>query len=183
MPNYVSLDEGADALRAAGRIMVVGCSGGGKTTLSRKIAERFALRYLSMDRDVYWLAGWQIRDPADQRALIFELCAADRWIMDGNNTASFDLRVPRADLVLWVRLPRWRCFWGIARRVAGSYGRVRVGMAEGCPERLPDRVFLSYIWNFESRTAQRIIAGIDRHGPEVPVVVLRSHRAMERLLQ
>ena len=102
-------------------------------------------------------------------------------MMDGNNSSSFDLRVPRADLILWVRLPRWRCFWGVARRIAGSYGKVRFGMAEGCPEQLPDREFLSYIWNFERRQAPRFVAGIDAHGPDVPVVILRSHGEMKAL--
>jgi hypothetical protein len=56
-------------------------------------------------------------------------------------------------------------------------------MAPGCPERLPDREFLSYIWNFEKRYAPLFIQSIDRHGPDVPVAVLRSHREMAQLLQ
>jgi len=61
-PNYVTLSEGSDLLRAANRIMVIGNSGGGKTTLSLQIAARFDLEYLSLDRDVRWLPGWKVRE-------------------------------------------------------------------------------------------------------------------------
>ena len=63
------LDVAAEHIRRANRIMVMGCSGGGKSTLSQKIAARFGLAYLSIDRDVLWLPGWVQRDRDEQRAL------------------------------------------------------------------------------------------------------------------
>ena len=50
--------EAATHLRQARRIMVIGCSGGGKSTLSRKIATALDLPYHPMDREVFWLPGW-----------------------------------------------------------------------------------------------------------------------------
>ncbi len=55
-------------------------------------------------------------------------------------------------------------------------------MADGCVEQWPDREFLSYIWNFERRFAPRIVQEIEKHGPNVPVLTLKSHREMARLL-
>lgn len=71
---------------------------------------------------------------------------------------------------------------GIARRVLSNYGSVRVDMAEGCPEQLPDREFLSYIWTFEKKVAPRITAGLDRHGPKVPVVIIPSRKSAAALI-
>lgn len=181
MPNYIETDAAARLLASSRKVLVIGCSGGGKTTLSRKIAQAFDLPYVSIDRDVRWLPGWQVRDREEQRALIRRLCRADRWVMDGSGASTFDLRLPHADLVLWVRVPRRVALWGLAKRVARNYGRVRFGMAKGCPERLPDLEFLSYIWNFERRYTPRFIEEIDRHGPRVPVAVLRSRRDMDAL--
>ena len=56
------------------------------------------------------------------------------------------------------------------------------GYGGGCLEPLPDRDFLSYIWNFERRYAPRIIQEIERHGPSVPVITLKSHGEMAHLL-
>ncbi|WP_416883158.1 hypothetical protein [Marivita sp.] len=182
MPMNISIPQAAGVLRTAKRVLVVGCSGGGKSTLSLKISEQFGLEYLSYDRDVRWLPGWQVRDREEQRQIVTQLVRKDRWVMDGTTVSTFDLRLPRADLLIWVRVPRKVALSGIARRVFGNYGKVRIDMAEGCPEQLPDREFLTFIWTFETRMAPRIISGIDRHGPTVPVVTLKSHREFAELL-
>ncbi|TDK31252.1 AAA family ATPase [Rhizobium deserti] len=183
MPRYVSSEEAAHLLAKAARVLVIGCSGGGKTTFSAKIAACRNLEFQSLDRDVRWLPGWVERDRAGQREIIAQLAQRERWVMDGSGASSFDLRLPRTDLVLWVRVPRHIALLGLFKRVFRYYGSVRPAMAEGGPEPLPDRDFLSYIWNFEERYAPLIIKQIDQHGPTVPVAVLRSHREMDAILQ
>ena len=89
---------------------------------------------------------------------------------------------PRADLVVWVRVPRRVCLWGLTCRVASSFGRVRADMAPGCPEQLPDREFLSYIWNFERRVSPLIVDRLGRYSPGMPVLQLRSRRDMGALV-
>lgn len=172
MPKNVSIPRATGLLRTAKRVLVVGCSGGGKSTLSLKISERFNLEYLSYDRDVRWLPGWQVRDREEQRQIVADLVSRDRWVMDGTTVSTFDLRLPRADLLIWVRVPRRAALGGVARRVLANHGKVRIDMAEGCPEQLPDREFLTYIWTFETRVAPRIVRAIDRFGPHLPVVTL-----------
>jgi adenylate kinase family enzyme len=98
---YVGIAEAADKIPKADRILVIGCSGGGKSTLLQKIARRFGLAYISIDRDVLWLPGWVQRERPEQHSMIAELSAGERWIMDGTNTSTFDIRVPRGDLVIW----------------------------------------------------------------------------------
>ncbi|THV25225.1 AAA family ATPase [Peteryoungia ipomoeae] len=177
-----TIEDGAAHLRNARRVMVIGCSGGGKSTLSRKIASGLDLPNHSMDREVFWLPDWVQRPRAEQRQIITEIVRGERWLIDGTNPSSFDLRMPRADLVIWVRLSRWRCLLGVYRRASRHVGRHRPEMAVGCIEKWPDREFLSYIWTFERRFAPRIVEGIDRHGPDVPVVTLKSHGEMAHLL-
>ena len=47
---------------------------------------------------------------------------------------------------------------------------------------MPDLEFLTFIWTFETRVAPRIVSGIDRFGPNVPVVTLTSRREFAALL-
>lgn len=182
MSNHVTLAEGADLLRVANRVMVIGNSGGGKTTLSLQIAARFDLEYLSMDRDVRWLPGWKVRERDEQRRIIRDLVSRDRWVMDGTGPSSFNVRVPRADLIIWLRVPRLQALTGLASRVARNLGRVRPAMADGCPEPIPDLAFLTFIWRFDQDTAPRILNKIEVFGADVPVVVLRSRREASDLL-
>lgn len=149
MPQYVSLVEAANLLAKVERVLVIGCSGGGKTTLSAKIAAFRNLEFQSLDRDVRWLPGWIERDRAEQRDIVARLVQRQRWVMDGSGASSFDIRLPRTELFLWVRVPRRTALLGLLQRVSRYYGSVRPAMADGCPEPWPDREFLSYIWNFE----------------------------------
>ncbi|WP_414901334.1 AAA family ATPase [Rhizobium cremeum] len=182
MPNFVEIEDAVAALRLARRVMVVGCSGGGKSTLSQKLAAHFGLLYISMDKEFFWLPGWIGRPRQEQRAMIAQAAEGDRWIMDGSNPSSFDLRVPRSDLIIWVRMPRRLSLWGVMARALKTYGRTRPDMAPGCPERLPDREFIRYIWNFEKVHAPRFLQNFDLHGPNVPVLVLKSRSDTRRLL-
>jgi adenylate kinase family enzyme len=182
MPHFISLRTAIDTLHQAERVLVVGCSGGGKTTLAIRIAERFHLEYQSIDRDVRWLPDWQVRDRQEQQTILKQLVRKNRWVMDGSSPSTFDIRVPRTDLIIWVRVSRPAALAGLARRVFTNYGKVRVAMAEGCPEPIPDRDFLSYIWNFERDSAPKFIDQIDKHGPEVPVIVIKSRSDGTQLL-
>ncbi|KQV81387.1 AAA family ATPase [Rhizobium sp. Root1220] len=177
-----TVDDAVDALRSARRILVFGCSGGGKSTLSQNLSGILGLRYVSLDREVFWLPGWVLRPRTEQRTLIAGIVAEDRWIIDGNNPKSLDLRLPRADIVLWVRVPRWLCLWSIVKRGFVYHGRTRPDMAPGCVEQMPDWQFISYVWNFERDDVPEFIEGIHLHGPSVPILQLKRRAAMNRLL-
>lgn len=183
MPNFIeSIKDAAECISSASRIMVVGSSGGGKSTLSRKLAERFGLINISMDKEFFWLPNWVAREREEQREMIADAIQQDRWVMDGSNPSSFDLRMPRADIVVWVRINRMTCIVSVVTRVLKSYGKTRVDMAPGCVEQLPDREFLSYIWNFEKRHAPIFLRNFDRYGPNVPIFQLKSRAETQRLL-
>lgn len=167
----------------AKRICVIGCSGGGKTTLSQEIAAKAGMAYFSIDRDARWLPGWKPRERLQQRAILARLVQQECWVMDGSGPSSFDIRLPRTELILWLRIPRYLAFIGLAKRVAHYFGSVRPAMAEGCPEPLPNKEFLSYIWNFERESVPKFIRNIDLYGPDVPVAVLRAHGDVAGLLQ
>lgn len=115
---------------------MIGCSGSGKSTLARALAERFELHYLSMDRDVFWLPGWQARPRDDANRRIAKFVALPRWVMDGTSPRTLPERLARADLVIWLRPPRHVSLSGIVTRWFRYAGRTRPEMAEGCPERL-----------------------------------------------
>lgn len=165
------------------RILVVGCSGGGKSTLAQNLSKKFNLEHIPLDRDVRFLPGWIARDKEDQRYILKNLVQRERWILDGTGPSSLDIRLPRTDLVLWVRVPRWVALSGLALRVCRHYGKTRPDMAQGCKEKLPDLEFLSYIWNFETKSADRLVQGIEQFGPNVPVLILKSRQEIGNLVE
>jgi adenylate kinase family enzyme len=168
-------------LASARRVLVIGCSGGGKSTLAQALSAQLNLPYISMDRAFFWLPGWKLRERSEIRSLIAEAVREDRWIMDGTGHSTLDLRLPRADTVIWVRLPRLLCAARVILRWMRYFGRSRPEMADGCPEKI-DLEFLRYIWNFERKHAPKILEGLARHSPDVLVFILDSRGDADTLL-
>jgi adenylate kinase family enzyme len=116
------------------RIVILGCSGTGKSTLARRLARQLALPVVHLDM-LYWRPGWQHPDPEDFRARVAGAVAGEDWISDGNYSVTFDLRLPRADAVIIMTLPRWRRLLRVFRRQIFQR-HTRPDLPEGCPERV-----------------------------------------------
>jgi adenylate kinase family enzyme len=154
------------------RIMVIGCSGSGKSTLARRMAERLGLPLIHLDRH-YWKPGWVQSREGEWRSVVTELAARPEWIMDGNYSGTFDIRVPRAEGIVFLDLPRWRCMLRILRRIVCGYGRSRGDVAEGCPERF-DWSFLKFAWECPARSRPKTLLMLHTLRADQIRVVLRS---------
>ena len=178
---YITMADAAERLKTAERVLVIGCSGSGKSTLARKLADRLALPYVSMDREIFWLPGWRSRPRAEALARLEAVVADERWIIDGTSPGTLPLRLPRTHLVLWLRPPLYMSLYGVVSRWLRYRGRSRPEMADDCPEKI-DREFLTYVWNFEKTESPEIEENLAAFGPDVPVCVLKSRRENDRLL-
>ena len=140
--------------------MVLGCAGSGKTVFAQRVAERIGQPAICIDELVERL-GAENSTPA-LRKLIAEAHAGDGWVSDGNFAqVSFDLRLPRAELVVWLERSRAVCSWRALARV------LRRKEAHRYRDLL--RV-LTYIRNFDRINRPIIEAELRTHGADVPVV-------------
>jgi adenylate kinase family enzyme len=119
---------------AAKRILILGPNGAGKTTLARSVGERLSLPVVHLDA-LYWNPGWVRTEASQFREKVAEAAGADMWVIDGNYTSHLDLRLPRAEAVIWLDLPRSVCFLCCVWRAIRNYGRERSAVGPGCPER------------------------------------------------
>jgi len=162
------------------RIAIVGCSGGGKSTLASALGRRLDLPVIHLDV-LYWRPGWVESEPAEFRARVAEALRAEAWITDGNFSAVADIRFVASDTIIWVDQPRLRCIAGALRRVIRWFGRSRPDLAPGCPEKF-DLEFLRYIWTWDRVTRPRIEAAIVAHGAHAPLIRLKSDRDIAAFL-
>ena len=162
------------------RVLVIGISGAGKSTFSRQLAQRTSLPLVHLDKE-FWQPGWKETPREQWRAKVADLITREAWIMDGGFGASLDLRLPRADTVLWFDYPRLICLARALKRVATSYGRVREDLAPGCPERI-DLEFLRYIWDFNDKSRPQIVAMLAEHGRHLEPIVFRRDGDARRFL-
>jgi adenylate kinase family enzyme len=149
------------------RILVIGCSGAGKSTLARKLSAVLDLPLIGLDR-IYWRSGWIELPYSEWRAAVEKLVAEPAWVMDGNYSGTFDLRMPRADTAIWLDYPRTVCLRRVLWRVIKGYGRTRPDLPDGCPEHF-EAQFLRFIWNFPAKSRPHIVDGLQRFGGHLRV--------------
>ncbi len=158
---------------APSRIVVLGCAGSGKTRVARRLGDRLGIPVI--DLDAVWASPAIGGDLAAFRAALCGAHAGPAWVSDGNFAlASFDIRLPHADLIVWLERPRWLCLWRAAARVlrSGEFHR---------PVNL--RKVAAFIWNFDRVNRPKIEAERQRHGPDIPVRRLASDREIAAFVE
>jgi adenylate kinase family enzyme len=143
------------------RVVVLGRGGAGKSTFARMLAVASGLTVIELDK-AFWSADLEPlpKDVWAQRQAL--LAAPSRWIMDGDLGPYDDVapRLRRADTVVVLDLPLWRCAWRAWRR-----GRER-----------RDFWVWTVRWRRDSRPA--LLRAVAEHAPEARLVTLRCPAAV-----
>ncbi len=162
------------------RIVILGNAGSGKSTLARRLGERLKLPVVHLDV-LFWEPGWTKPDNDAFRARVSAAIAGDAWVCEGNYLSrTFDLRLPRADLIIWMDTPRLTCVRRVI--VRSALARPRADLAIGCEEGFfgndfPE--FLAYTWAYDRKSRPRLEAARQAMASEVPVLHLRDKRQVE----
>ena len=174
-----------DAPWAIGRrVIVTGLAGSGKSTFSRSLAAKTGLPLIHLDLH-FWKPGWVAPPEGEWREQQRRLLAGDAWIADGNYHETLDLRLERADTVVFLAMP-WSVCAGRAlrrglRRPAGTQ------MPEGCEDSAWRRLHDEWreagrIWKERRSQPEREHEIISRHGQHAALYVLTSKRAARDFL-
>lgn len=157
------------------RVMIIGGSGSGKSTVARRLGDITGLPVIHIDK-FFWQPGWVERPKAERDRLMRDAIASDRWIIDGNYSSTFDQRAARADTIVFLDIATARRVARVVWRTATHFGRNRPDMTEGCPERL-DADYLDFVVNW--------VAGYHRRGARAKALALledeRRHSTVHHL--
>lgn len=158
------------------RIVILGNAGSGKSTLAREIGQRLDVPVVHLD-PLFWEPGWVEPDDEAFRERVRQAIAGDAWVSDGNySQRTFDLRLPRADLIIWLETPRLTCLRRVITRSA--LNRPRPDLPAGCTERLDKAFlgFLKYVWHFDRVNRPASAARRMAIAPQIPVIHLSGTR-------
>lgn len=123
------------------RVIVLGSPGAGKSTFSRKLAEKtgLPLHYLDM---IWHRPDRTVIDRDEFDARLQTLLAEDEWIIDGNYARTLPVRLAHCDTVFFFDIPLAICIEGIKSRI----GKSRVDMP--WTENELDPEFLQWVVDF-----------------------------------
>ncbi|MGN6576812.1 MAG: hypothetical protein ACTHKG_14115, partial [Nocardioides sp.] len=105
----------ARSLRGCDRVLVLGRTGSGKTTLARELAGALGVPHTELDA-LYFGPGFEKAPLPVLRDRTREAVAGGRWVTDGNKSAVRDIVWPRADTVVWLDYPLVVSLWRLGRR-------------------------------------------------------------------
>ena len=153
------------------RILVIGHPGAGKSIFTSKLGMKTGLPVIHLDQ-VFWRPGWVQTPKNEWRQQTEMLVDRDEWIIDGSYDRTLDIRLMRADTVIFLDYPRFLCMWRVVKRIAGSFGKVRPDMADGCPEKI-DLGFLRFVWNYRRDRYPIVLKCLQTHYANGDLIVFK----------
>ena len=157
------------------RVLVAGTSGSGKSTLARAIARVLGVDYFEIDA-LYHGRGW-----TPNPRFIDEVAARigePAWVTEWQYPSVRDALADRADLLVWLDLPRWLVMNRVVRR---TVRRSVLGLELWNGNREaplwtfvndPDHI-VRWAWRTHPQTSARVRACVEQR-PALSAVALRS---------
>ncbi|MGN0707921.1 MAG: DNA topology modulation protein FlaR [Faecalibacterium sp.] len=165
------------------KIMIIGTSGSGKSTMGQALGQRYGVPVLHLDA-VHFLPGWVERAPEEERAIVERfLDQQDGWVIDGNYTRiCYERRLEEADQILVMWFDRFVCLERVTRRWWANRGRTRSSMAAGCEEKLDAEFVWWVLYRGRGQAFRQRVRNIARRYPE-KTVFLRTQRQADCFLR
>jgi adenylate kinase family enzyme len=167
-------------LEAPRRVIVIGSPGAEKGALARAISERLKIPCIELER-LYWRPGWQKPASDEWRAQVTELAAREDWVMEGTFPSTLDIRVARADWLVYIDAPMPVCLIRKLKEMTRGRRDPKAEVAPGCPQRFNGRL-LRFIWHFPTSIGPRINTIIARERRNRTIFILRTKREMDDFL-
>lgn len=164
-----------------GRVLVAGGSGAGKSTLAARVGRSLDLPYTELD-SLYHGPNWVPRESFVADAL--RIATQPQWVSEWQYSIVRPAFTERADLLIWLDLPRRRVMAQVVRRTVVRRLRGEV-LWNGNVEPPLRTVFtdrehiLRWAWAVHPRTRIKVLAAAEQR-PELPIVRLSSRAEVEQ---
>ena len=105
-----------EKLNTPHRIIVIGSSCAGKTTLAKNLAALLNVHYIELDA-IHWKKDWVEREDVEFRELLQTAIFENKtWVMDGNYSIARDITWKQATTIIWLNYSFPLVFWRALKR-------------------------------------------------------------------
>ncbi len=138
------------------RVVVVGTSGAGKTTLAQELARLLDAPRVELDEYRHG-PNWTETPDDIFRQRIADALTGQNWVVDGNYSVARDIVWARATNIVWLDYPFPLVFWRLFWRTLGRYVK-RTELWNGNREDLKGVLFEKdslFVWAFRTHWSRR----------------------------
>jgi len=165
------------------KVAVFGNAGGGKSTLSQRLADMTGLPWRPLDSMKYQPGGGVVPH-AEFKAAHDQLLRQDHWIIDG--FGSWDTvwkRLDVADTLVYLDMPVLRHYWWVTKRFVKGGWELPAGWPEGSP--LLKGTLNSYytVWLCHTKLTPKYREYVNQAKATKSVYHLRSRKDIELFYQ
>jgi len=164
------------------KIVIIGDSGAGKSTLARELSEILQIPTLHLDK--IWLDGFSSKDLVTKQEEFIEANIND-WIIEGNYQGTMDLRIPLADLIIWLEVSPYKALYrviyrSIRHRFLHDRADIPVNFKENFDKEWFD--FLQFVWKSQQKNREIFPQIIDKYKKADKLVILKKNKDKKNLL-
>jgi adenylate kinase family enzyme len=152
------------------RAVIIGNSGGGKSTLARRLGASWTCPHIEIDA-LLWRDGWKLTPVESYNNEHARLIAEDSWIIDGlGRQDSIPSRLARASAIVLVDMPLWIHFRLAAeRQILWATGALAHPPA-GLTKMPPTEALFRTIWEVDREwmpEIRRLVAREEEQGKQI----------------
>ena len=156
------------------KVIVIGCPGSGKSTVSRALHNKTGIQLYHLDM-MYWNAD---KTTVEKGVFLERLSAVlekDEWIIDGNYGATMELRMAACDTVIFLDYPLDVCLDGIRER----RGKPRSDMP--WIETEEDAEFIEFIKNYNEQQKPKVLELLEKYRDK-NIIIFKSREQADAFL-
>ena len=158
------------------KVIVIGCPGSGKSTVSRALHNKIGIPLYHLDM-MYWNSDKTTVEKSVFLERLSVVLKKDEWIIDGNYGSTMELRMAACDTVIFLDYPLDVCLDGIKER----RGKPRSDMP--WIETEEDAEFIEFIKSYNEQQKPKVLELLEEYSDKNIVILRSREQADEFLLQ
>ena len=156
------------------KVIVIGCPGSGKSTVSRTLHNKTGIPLYHLDM-MYWNADKTTVEKSVFLERLSDVLEKDEWIIDGNYSSTMELRMVACDTVIFLDYPLDVCLDGIRER----RGKSRSDMP--WIETEEDSEFIEFIKNYNEQQKPKVLELLKKYSDK-NIIILESREQADAFL-
>ena len=152
------------------KIIIIGCPGSGKSTVSRALHNKTGIPLYHLDM-MYWNADKTTAEKSLFLERLSTVLEKDEWIIDGNYGSTMELRMAVCDTVIFLDYPLEVCLDGIKERL----GKPRSDMP--WIETEEDAEFIEFIKSYTKQQKPKVLELLEKYSDKNIIILVSREQA------